>query len=123
VAEASRPGGIVAVAAGLFLLAILLGRLLVAGGAGWAVFAIVSPVLLIALATKIRFLPALLAVAAFAGAALLFRWLMLGGIGWPVLLLLPVVAATAAIAGRVLAAMRQDRLGKAPPEVGESREE
>jgi hypothetical protein len=122
-AEATRPGWLVAVAAGLFLLAILLARLLLLGGVGWAIFAFAAPVLLVALAVRIRFLPALLVVLAFSAASLLFRWLLRGGIGWPLLLLLPVVAVTAAIAGRVLASMRQDRQdrrGNAGAHAGES---
>lgn len=111
--EEVRPGWAVAAGAGLFLLAVLMGRLLVAGGAGWAVFAFAAPALLVALAVRIRFLPALAVVAGFCLLALAFRWLLLGGVGWPALLLLPVVAVPAFVAGKVLAALRRDRKAKA----------
>lgn len=109
--DGRRPTKLVLAAVGLFVLAVVLGRLLVAGGAAWALLAFALPVLLLALGKAIGFRAALLVTAGFTGLVLALRWLLRENpAGWIAILLIPVVALTAMVVGRVLAQMRR------PPE-------
>ena len=108
-----RPTRLVAGAVGLFLVAVLLGRLLLAGGAAWVAFALVLPVLLFVLSAASSFRFALVATALFVAAVLAIRWFLgRSPLGWIPLLLLPVLLFTAMLVGRVLAQMRRDRLDR-----------
>ena len=112
-AQASRrPTKLVLAAVGLFVLAVVLGRLLVAGGALWALLALALPVVLIALGAAFGFPVALGFTAVFTGVVLGVRWfLKTNPAGWVALMLLPVVALTAYVVGRVLAQLRRKRAG------------
>lgn len=106
-----RPTRLVGGAVVLFLVAVLLGRLLLAGGAAWVALALVLPVLLLVLTAAASFRFALLATGLFVAAVLAVRWFLgWSPTGWIPLLLLPVLAFTAMLVGRVLAQMRRDRL-------------
>jgi hypothetical protein len=106
--DSRRPTKLVLAAVGLFLLAVVLGRLLVAGGAAWSLLALALPVVLIALGATVGWTAAVVLTAGFTFAVLATRWLVLDNPGgWVALLLLPVVALTALIVGRVLAQMRR----------------
>ena len=106
----------------LFLLAVFLARLLLAGGAAWIAFAACVPILLFVLSAAVSFRFALAATALFVALVLGLRWFLEGSpTGWIPLLLLPVVAFTGLLAGRVLAQMRRDRLARAERK-GEGRE-
>src|SRR5687767_6795105 len=85
------PGRIVAAGIGLYLVAILIARLVIAGGLAWALLGVLSLVLLIVLASRAGFVFALVAVAVVAALAWGFRLVMVSGLGWPALLLLPIV--------------------------------
>ena len=103
----------------LFVLAVFLARLLLAGGAAWVAFAACVPILLFVLSAAVSFRFALAATAVFVVLVLGLRWfLQQAPTGWIPLLLLPVVAFTAMLAGRVLAQMRRDRLARAEREAG-----
>ncbi len=94
----------------LFVLAVFLARLLIAGGAAWVAFAACVPLLLFVLSAAVSFRFALAATAVFVVVVLGLRWFLeQSPTGWIPLLLLPVVAFTAMLAGRVLAQMRRDR--------------
>ena len=106
--DGRRPTKLVLGAVGLFLLAVLLGRLLVAGGAAWALLAFALPVLLIALGKAIGFRAALVVTLVFTGLVLALRWLLRENpAGWIAILLIPIVALTALVVGKVLAQMRR----------------
>jgi hypothetical protein len=105
-----RPTKLVLGAILLFLLAVFLARLLVEGGAAWLAFAAFVPILLFVLSAAVSFRFAVAATFAFTLVVLALRWfLQESPTGWIALLLLPVVAFTAMLAGRVLAQMRRDR--------------
>ena len=96
--------------AGLFVLAVFLARLLLAGGTAWVAFAVCLPILLFVLTARAGLRFALGATALFAALVLGLRWFLeRSPTGWIALLLLPVVAFTAMLAGRVLGQMRRDR--------------
>lgn len=112
-----RPTRVVLVGAMLFLVAVFLGRLLVAGGAAWVAFGLVVPVLLFALTAASSFRFALLVTGAFVLAVLALKWFLeRSPSGWVALLLLPVVVFTGVLVGRVLAQMRRDRDAQRQPE-------
>jgi hypothetical protein len=122
-----RPTRLVLGAAALFAVAVFLARLILAGGAGWVAFALVVPVLLVALTAAVSFRFAAVAVALFAALVVALRWFLerSQSQGWIALLLLPVLAFTGVLVGRVLATMRRDRRarreaaadgGEAPPQ-------
>src|ERR1051326_9524764 len=109
-AAARRPPRLVRGAVSLFVLAVFLARLLLAGGAGWVAFAVALPVLVFVLTARSNLRFALGVGLGFTVAVLLLRWfLQRSPTGWVVLLLLPVVVLTAVLAGRVVAQMRRDR--------------
>ena|SRR5688500_5012166 len=109
-AAGRRPTKAIVGAILLFLLAVFLARLLLAGGAAWVAFAACVPILLFVLSAAVSFRFALVATLAFTLAVLALRWFLeRAPTGWIPLLLLPVVAFTAMLAGRVLAQMRRDR--------------
>lgn len=106
-----RPTAAVLGAIVLFAVAVFLARLLLAGGAAWVAFAACVPVVLFVLTARVGLGPALGATAAFTALVLGLRWFLeRAPTGWVALLLLPVVALTALLVGRVLAQMRRDRL-------------
>lgn len=118
-----RPTKAVVGAILLFLLAVFLARLLLAGGAAWVAFALCVPVLLFILSAAVSFRFALAATLAFTLLVLGLRWFLeQAPTGWIPLLLLPVVAFTAMLAGRVLAQMRRDRLARAEREAADGRD-
>jgi hypothetical protein len=103
----------------LFVLAVFLARLLIAGGVAWVAFAACVPILLFVLSAAVSFRFALVATLAFTLAVLALRWFLeRAPTGWIPLLLLPVVAFTAMLAGRVLAQMRRDRQARAQWQAG-----
>jgi hypothetical protein len=90
----------------LFVLAVLLARLALAGGEAWIILAVALPVVCFVLATRIRLLPALAVTALFAGAVLAFRYFLLGfDYALPALLVLPAVALAWLVAGKVVRSM------------------
>lgn len=106
--DGRRPTKLVLAAVGLFVLAVVLGRLLVAGGAAWTLLVFVLPVVLIALGATLGWKAAFVLTAGFTFAVLATRWLVLDNPGgWVALLLLPVVALTGLIVGRVLGQLRR----------------
>ena len=108
-----RPTKAVVGAILLFLLAVFLARLLLAGGAAWVAFAACVPILLFVLSAAVSLRFALVVTTLFALVVLGLRWFLeRSPAGWIPLLLLPVVAFTAMLAGRVLAQMRRDRLAR-----------
>jgi hypothetical protein len=118
-----RPTRLVAAAVVLFLVAVLLGRLLLAGGAAWVALALIVPLVLFVLTAASSFRVALVATGLFVLGVLAVRWLLeRTPTGWVPLLLLPVLAFTAMLVGRVLGQMRRDRLerrqGQQPGETG-----
>ena len=122
-----RPTKTVLGAAGLFFLAVLLGRLLIAGGPAWIAFLVALPILLFVLSAAAGFRFALGATLVFALTVLAVRWFLeRNPTGWAVLALLPIVAFTALIVGKVLAQMRRDRKAMraaSPSEEPEKQEE
>lgn len=116
-AAGRRPTKAVLGAILLFVLAVFLARLLIAGGAAWVAFAACVPILLFVLSAAVGFRFALAVTAAFTLAVLALRWFLeQAPTGWIPLLLLPVVAFTAMLAGRVLAQMRRDHWAPAQRE-------
>ena len=97
----------------LFLLAVFLARLLIEGGAAWVAFAACVPILLFVLSAAVSFRFALVVTAVFVLVVLALRWFLTASpTGWIPLLLLPVVAFTAMLAGRVVAQMKRDRAAR-----------
>jgi hypothetical protein len=105
-----RPTRVVLLAVALFALAVFLARLLLAGGSAWAAFLVVVPILLFALTAAVGFRVALAGTLVFSLAVLALReFLQRVPSGWVALVLLPVVAFTAVLVGRVLAVLRHQR--------------
>lgn len=105
---ARRPTTLVLAVVGLFLLAVLFGRLLLAGGTAWLALVVVVPLLVFALTAAVGFRFALAAALAFLLAVLGVRWLLeRNPLGWIGLALLPVVAFTGMLVGRVLGQLRR----------------
>jgi len=102
-------GRVVGVGLVVFLLAVLMGRLLMAPGDLWKFFVIALPVLLILLSLVLGFVRAVALVAFFACTVLAVRWLVLAGPGWPIILLVPVLALSLMLVLRVLAALRNQK--------------
>lgn len=97
----------------LFLLAVFLARLLIEGGVAWVAFAVCLPILVFVLSAAVSFRFALVVALVFTLAVLGLRWFLeQAPTGWIPLLLLPVVAFTAMLAGRVLAQMKRDRAAR-----------
>lgn len=116
-AQARRPTKLVLAAVGLFVLAVVLGRLLVAGGAAWALLLLAVPIVLVAMGAALGFRAGLVLTAVFIVAVLAARWVLRHNpAGWVSLMLLPVVALTALVVGKVVAQMRRSA---APPEPDE----
>lgn len=119
--NARRPTTAIIAAAGLFLLAVLLGRLLIAGGGAWVALLIVVPILVFALSAAVSLRFGLVVAASFIIVVLGVRWLLQQNpLGWIGLALLPIVALTAALVGRVLAQMRRDHRERLEAENAES---
>lgn len=92
---------------GTGLVAVVAARLLLAGGAAWAVFAFVLPVLLLVLARLLSVGPALLLMGVFVAATLALRALLTAPrLGWALAVLLPVLGLSAFVAVRVGRALR-----------------
>jgi hypothetical protein len=105
-----RPTRIVLGGAALFLVAVFLARLLIAGGAAWLAFGLVVPVLLFALTAAAGFRFALAASLLFVAVVLALRWFLeRSPTGWIALLLLPVLVFTAVLVGRVMGQLKRDR--------------
>lgn len=103
-----RPTKLVLAGVGLFVLAVFLGRLLVAGGVGWLVFALAVPVTLVVLSRLAGWRGAFVLTLFFALAVVAARWFVqVNPTGWAALLLLPVVAFTVVIVARVLGKLRE----------------
>lgn len=118
-ADARRPTRLVLGGVALFLLAVVLARMLLAGGAGWLAFAVCVPVLLVVLTARASLSFALAGTALFAVAVLALReFLRHSPTGWVALLLLPVVAVTALLVGRVLAQLRAPAEAEADADAG-----
>ena len=118
-AAGRRPTKAVVGAILLFLLAVFLARLLIEGGAAWVAFAACVPLLLFVLSAAVSFRFAVVVTVAFVAFVLGLRLFLEGSpTGWIPLLLLPVVAFTAMLAGRVLAQMKRDRVARARRESG-----
>lgn len=116
-AQARRPTKLVLAAVGLFVLAVVLGRLLVAGGAAWALLLLAVPIVLVAMGAALGFRAGLVLTAVFIVTVLAARWVLRHNpAGWVSLMLLPVVALTALVVGKVVAQMRRSA---APPEPDE----
>ena len=117
-----RPTRWVLGAAALFAVAVFLARLLLVGGAGWVAFALAVPVLLVALTAAVSFRFAAATVVAFSALVLGLRWLLerSQSQGWIALLLLPVLAFTAVLVGRVLGSLRRDRKARREDDVAEA---
>lgn len=113
-AAGRRPTKLVLAGAGLFVLAVVLGRLLVAGGAAWVLLALALPVLLLALGAAFGFRAAFAFTVVFTVGVLAIRWFLREApTGWVALMLLPVVALTAYVVGRVVASLRRGPDGPA----------
>lgn len=111
-----RPTTLVLSAVGLFLLAVFLGRVLVAGGAVWVLLALALPLVLLATSAAFGIRAGLLFTLTFSTGVLGIRWLLRENpTGWIGLLLIPVVALTAFVVGRVLAQMRRRPDTQVPP--------
>jgi hypothetical protein len=108
--EASRGGRPVRLALVLvvaWLLAIVVARLLLAGGAGWVVFALALPVLLLVLGRLWGVGAAVVVVSFFTAATLAMRALLTTPrLGWALALLVPVLGLSVSIAARVVLALR-----------------
>lgn len=108
---ASTPAKPLPILLGVFLLAVAVGRfVLVPAGsrdllAPWLVLAIGTLAVFILVAFRLGKAAALVLAVLFAGAALAVRTVFAVGLGWPVLLLLPVMALTLLLVGKVVAAM------------------
>jgi hypothetical protein len=113
--EGAGVGRTLAAAVVMFVLAILMGRLILApqflGSTGWAVFLVSLPILFILLALLFRPLLALILIALFAVAALAFRGLLSNG-GWALLYLVPPALAASWIALRVVQKLRSQKVGE-----------
>jgi hypothetical protein len=103
-------GRFVAAAALVFLVAVAMGRLLLAPGDLWKVFLVAVPVLLVVLGFLLGLVRAVLLVGLFASTLLSVRWIVMYGLGWPVILLAPVVALAVFVAVRVAMAMRAPKV-------------
>jgi uncharacterized membrane protein len=107
---ARRPTRFALAGVALFVVAVVLARMLLAGGAGWVAFAVCVPVVLFVVTARAGFRLALAVTALFTLLVLGLRWFLQGSpTGWVALLLLPVLLVSAVLAGRVLAQMRRDR--------------
>ncbi|MEA3204028.1 MAG: hypothetical protein QOI63_1708 [Thermoplasmata archaeon] len=93
-----------------WLVAIVMARLLLAGGAGWVLFALALPALLLVLGRLMGLGAAVVLVGFFAAATLGMRLLLAAPrIGWALVVLLPVLGLSAFIAARVVLALRTPR--------------
>lgn len=102
-----RPTKLVLAGVAAFVVAVVLGRLLVAGGAAWVLFALALPVVLVVLGRLVG-AAGLVLTALFTCAVLATRWFVRdSSAGWVAILLLPVVALTALVVGRVLGQLRR----------------
>lgn len=113
--DGRRPTKLVLGGVGLFLVAVVLGRLLLAGGAAWVAFALTLPILVFVLSAAVSLRFGLLVAALFSLLVLGIRFFLeRNPLGWIALALLPIVVFTAVLVGRVLGQLRRDR-NKAPP--------
>ncbi len=114
-AAGRRPTKLVLAALVLFLLAVVLGRLLVAGGAAWALLGLAVPVVLAALGAAVGLRASFVLTTSFVAAVLAARWVLRHNTaGWVSLMLLPVLALTALLVGKVLMQMRRKPVAGAP---------
>ncbi|HUR25466.1 MAG TPA: hypothetical protein VM327_05575 [Candidatus Thermoplasmatota archaeon] len=121
-APGRRPTKVVIGGIALFLVAVFLARLLIEGGAAWVAFAACVPILLFILSAAVSFRFALAVTVVFTLGVLGLRlFLERAPTGWIPLLLLPVVAFTAMLAGRVLAQMKRDRMARMEHEGADQR--
>src|SRR5438552_2663643 len=97
--RAARPVRLAVLVAAAWLLAVLVARLLLAGGTGWVVFALMLPVLLVVLGRALGLGPAVLLVALLATATLAMRALLATPrLGWALVALVPVLGLSAFVA-------------------------
>lgn len=109
-AEARRPTRWLLGLLALFVVAVFLARLLLAGGAAWVAFGVCVPIVLFVITARAGFRVALVVTVAFTLLVLGLKWFLQGSpTGWVALLLLPVLLFTAVLVGRVLGQMRRDR--------------
>ena len=107
-AQARRPTKLVLAAVGLFVLGVVVGRLVVAGGAAWAVLLLALPVVLVVVGASLGFRAGLVLTALFLAVVFAARWFLQSNpAGWVSLMLLPVVALTGFVVGKVLASLRR----------------
>ncbi|MCA1810467.1 MAG: hypothetical protein LC623_00445 [Halobacteriales archaeon] len=105
-----RPVRLALLMVAAWLCGIVAARLLLAGGTGWLLFALLLPVLLAVLAWQLGLGVALLLVGFFAAATLAMRALLTAPrIGWSLALLVPVLGLSAFVALRVVLALRAPR--------------
>lgn len=105
-----RPTKLVVAGALFFVVAVFLGRLLVEGGRAWLAFAAILPVVMLVLTARVGWRIALAGTLVFVAVVLGLRWILtVAPTGWVALALLPVVAFTAFLVGRVLGQLRRDR--------------
>jgi hypothetical protein len=91
----------------VFVGAVVVARMLLAGGAGWVAFALLLPVLLVVLGRVLGLGRAALLVGLFAAATLAVRALLTAPrLGWSLLVLVPVLGLSAFVASRVVVALR-----------------
>lgn len=116
-AQARRPTKLVLAAVGLFVLGVVVGRLVVAGGAAWAVLLLALPVVLVVVGASLGFRAGVVLTALFLAVVFAARWFLQSNPGgWVSLMLLPVVALTGYVVGKVLASLRRRPAAPAPPD-------
>jgi hypothetical protein len=105
-----RPVRLALLMVAAWLCAIVIARLLLAGGAGWVLFALALPVLLLVLGRLLGVGRAVVLVGFFAAATLAMRALLTTPkLGWALVLLVPVVGLSAFVAARVVLALRSPK--------------
>lgn len=121
---ADRPVRPVLAAVVLFVLAVFLARLMLAGGTAWIVLAVAFPIVTFALATRIRLVPALVVAALFAGAVVAFRFFLLeNDKALFILLVLPAVVMGLVVAVKVFRSLRSRTAPEDPaPNMGGEKE-
>lgn len=110
---AGRPVGFFVQVLATFVLAIIVGRLVLERENGWTYFALILPVLFIVLAVLGGWLRALVMCALFAAVAVTLRLVLTTPrLGWAVVLLALLFAASAGMVVRVAIRLLQDRRDK-----------
>lgn len=108
-------GRVVATAFALAFLALVMARLLVQGGWAWVLFAVLLPVILLALVAILGWVLALLGTAFFASCVLAFRAVVTSELGWVAVAMVPVAAFSAMLGVRVVRRLRAPRGDGAAP--------